>query len=160
MDIGDHSILTNGKILQRVQDTLQIGGKPFPTVSPRCAEGRATAQEALWKRLNSISPGYSSGPDELESLAAFVRGEVQDDACGPLVQQVVGELFSATFKASAESWNAAFVLNQAPRTLNLPLLVSLEDHRRVDHAKTNPVRTWSAEIWPQCMRSAWLSTIS
>ena len=28
----DHSILTNAKILQRVQDTLQIGGKPFPTV--------------------------------------------------------------------------------------------------------------------------------
>jgi hypothetical protein len=132
---GDHSILTNGKILQRVQDTLQIGGKLFPTVSPRCAEGRATAQEALWKRLSSIAPDYSAGPDELESLAAFVRGEGPDDGCGPLVQQVVGHLFSATFKATAESWNAALVLNEAPRTLNLALLALLAITRKVDEAK-------------------------
>ena len=132
---GDHSILTNGKILQRVQDTLQFEGKPFPTVSPRCAEGRAAAQEALWRRLNSITPGYSAGPDQLENLAAFVRGEVKDDACGPLVQQVVGELFSATFKASAESWNAALVLNEALHTLNPALLVSLAITKRVDDAK-------------------------
>src|SRR5580700_10868533 len=72
---ADHSIPVNGKILQRVQDTLQIAGKPFPTVAPRCAEGRAPAQEALWKRLNAMAPAYSAGPNELESLAAFVRGE-------------------------------------------------------------------------------------
>ena len=132
---GDHSILTNGKILQRVQDTLQIGGKPFPTVSPRCAEGRAAAQEALWKRLSSIAPDYSAGPDELETLAAFVRGEGPDDACGPLVQQVVGRLFSATFKATAESWNAALVLNEAPRTLNLALIALLAITKKVDESK-------------------------
>jgi hypothetical protein len=132
---GDHSILTNGKILQRVQDTLQIGGKPFPTVSPRCAEGRAAAQEALWKRLSSIAPDYSAGPHELETLAAFVRGEGPDDACGPLVQQVVGQLFSATFKATAESWDAALVLNEALHTLNLALLALLAITKKVDEAK-------------------------
>lgn len=132
---GDHSILTNGKILQRVQDTLQIGGKPFPTVVSRYAEGRAAAQEALWKRLNSIAPDYSTGPDELESLAAFVRGAGNDEACGPLVQQVVGQLFSPNFKATVESWNAALVLNQAPRTLNLPLLAWWKITGKVDQAK-------------------------
>lgn len=132
---GDHSILTNGKILQRVQDTLQIGGKPFPTVSSRCAAGRAAAQEALWKRLSALAVGYAGGPDELESLAAFVRGEGPDDACGPLVQQVVGQLFSPNFKATDESWNAALVLNQAPRTLNLPLLAWWKITGRIDQAK-------------------------
>lgn len=134
-DYRDHSVLTNGKILQRVQDTLQIGGKPFPTVSPRCAEGRAAAQEALWKRLGSLSAGYAEGPDELENLAAFVRGVGSDDTCGALVQQVVGQLFSPNFKATAESWNAALVLNQAPRTLNLPLLAWWKITGRLDQAK-------------------------
>jgi hypothetical protein len=132
---ADHSVLTNGKILQRVQDTLQIDGKPFPTVAPRCAEGRAAAQEALWKRLSSLAAGYAAGPNELEDLAAFVRGEGRDDACGPLVQQVVGRLFSPSFKATTETWNAALVLNQAPRTLNLPLLAWWKVTGRIDRAK-------------------------
>ncbi|HEY2466567.1 MAG TPA: hypothetical protein VGI45_01840 [Terracidiphilus sp.] len=132
---GDHSIVTNGKILQRVQDTLQIGGRPFPTVSARCAEGRAAAQEGLWRRLTSLSAHYAEGPDELESLAGFVRGVGSDDACGPLVQQVVGQLFSPNFKATAESWNAALVLNQAPRSLNLPLLAWWKITGKIGKAK-------------------------
>jgi hypothetical protein len=132
---ADHSIPVNAKILQRVQDTLQIGGKPFPTVAPRCAEGRATAQEALWKRLNAIAPTYSAGPEELESLAAFVRGEGSADACGPLVQQMVGSLFAPNFKATADSWNAALVLDQAPRTMNLAILAWWALTKKVDRAK-------------------------
>jgi hypothetical protein len=119
---ADRSILTNGRILQRVLQTLQIGGKLFPTVSPKCAQGRAEAQDALWKRLSAMAPAYSAGPDELEGLAAFVRGAGSDDACGPLAQQVVGRLFAANFTATQESWNAALVLDQAPRTLNVALL--------------------------------------
>src|SRR5271154_6972976 len=71
---ADRSIFANGRIIQRVLETLQIGGKLFPTVSARCAQGRAEAQDALWKRLSAMAPAYSAGPDELESLAAFVRG--------------------------------------------------------------------------------------
>lgn len=132
---ADHSIPVNGKILQRVQDTLQIGGKPFPTVAPRCAEGRASAQDALWKRLNAMAPAYSAGPDELESLAAFVRGEGSADTCGPLVQQVVGSLFAPNFKATEDSWNAAMVLDQAPRTMNLALLAWWALTKKVNRAK-------------------------
>src|ERR1035438_8920180 len=84
---SDRSILTNGKILEHVLGILQIDGNPFPTVAPRCAEGRAQAQDALWNRLNTLAPAYSAGPCELESLAAFVRGEGSDDSCGILVQQ-------------------------------------------------------------------------
>lgn len=132
---ADHSIPVNGKILQRVQNTLQIAGKPFPTVASRCAEGRATAQDALWKRLNAMAPAYAAGPDELESLAAFVRGEGTPDACGPLVQQVVGRLFAPNFTATEDSWDAALVLDQAPRTMNVALLAWWALTKKVDRAK-------------------------
>ncbi len=131
----DRSILTNGKILQRVRDTLQIGGKPFPTVAPRCAQGRAEAQDALWNRLNALAPAYSAGPDKLESLAAFVRGEGQAEVCGLLVQQVIGRLFVPNFTATQDSWNAALVLDQAPRSMYLPLLAWWAITNKVDQAK-------------------------
>ncbi len=115
---SDRSILTNGRILQQVLGALQIGGNRFPTVSPKGAPGRAEAQEALWTRLNGIAPKYSAGPDDLEGLASFVRGEVAEDQAGLLVQQVVGSLFVPDFKATPESWDAAVVLDQAPRTVN------------------------------------------
>lgn len=134
-EYSDRSVLTNGRILQRVRNILQIGGKPFPTVAPRCAQGRAEAQDALWKRLNAIAPAYSAGPDELESLAAFVRGEGADGACGPFVQQVVGRLFAPNFTATQESWKAALVLDQALRTLNVALLAWWAITKRVDQAK-------------------------
>ena len=132
---SDRSILTNGLILQRVRSILQIGRKPFPTVAPKCAVGRAEAQNALWNRLNALAPAYSAGPDELESLAAFVRGAGPVEACGPLVQQVVGRLFAPNFSATQESWSAALVLDQAPRTMNLPLLAWWALTDRVNKAK-------------------------
>ena len=132
---SDRSVLTNGRILQRVLGILQIGGKPFPTVSPKCAQGRAEAQDALWNRLNTLAPEYSAGPDELESLAAFVRGEGADDSCGILVQQVVGRLFVPNFQATSASWNAALVLDKALHTLNPALMAWLALTKQVDQAK-------------------------
>lgn len=131
----DHSIPTNAHILQRVRDILQIDGKPFPTVAPRCAAGRAEAQEALWKRLTALAPNYSAGPESLEPLAAFVRGVGDLDTCGPLVQQAVGSLFATNFKATQETWNAALVLDEAPRTLNPVLLAKWAVTGEVDKAK-------------------------
>lgn len=82
-----------------------------------------------------MAPAFAAGPDELESLAAFVRGEGPPDACGPLVQQVVGCLFAPKFRATEDSWNAALVLDQAPRTMNLALLVWWALTKKVDRAK-------------------------
>jgi hypothetical protein len=132
---SDQSILLNGSLLRRVRRTLQFGGRPFPTVSPRSAEGRAAAQDALWKRLNALAPAISIGSDELESLAAYVRGAGSTEACGPLVQEVVGRVFVPTFKATSASWDAALVLDKAPRTLNLILLAWWALTKRIDLAK-------------------------
>ena len=134
-EYADHSIAANARVLQRVRDTLQIDGRPFPTVSPRCAAGRADAQDALWKRLTALVPAYAAGPEALEPLAAFVRGVGEPDECGPLVQQAVGTLFAADFKATPESWNAALVLDEAPRTLNPVLLATWAATGEVDKSK-------------------------
>ncbi len=132
---SDRSILTNGKILERVLGILQIDGKTFPTVAPRCAEGRAEAQDALWNRLNALAPAYSAGPDELESLAAFVRGVGPDDSCGILVQQAVGRLFAPSFQATQASWNAAVVLDRAVHTLDPALILWIDLTKQVEPAK-------------------------
>lgn len=132
---ADRSVLTNGQILQRVLGILQIDGEPFPTVAPRCAPGRAEAQNALWNRLNALAPAFSTGPDELESLAAFVRGVGPDDSCGILVQQVVGQLFAPNFQATQASWNAALLLDKAVHTLNPADIVWLALTKQADQAK-------------------------
>jgi hypothetical protein len=132
---ADRSILTNGQILQRVLGILQIDGKPLPTVAPRSAPGRAEAQDALWNRLNALAPAYATGPDELESLAAYVRGVGPDDSCGILVQQVVGRLFAPEFQATEASWNAALLLDKTVHTLNPALSAWLDLTDQIDPAK-------------------------
>jgi len=132
---SNRTILINGLILRRVRKVLQFGGKPFPTVSPKDAEDRAAAQNVLWQSLNVLASKFSSGPDELEDLAAFVRGVGYDDTCGPLVQQVVGRLFNPGFTATPASWEAALILDKTPRTLNPFLLLWWAVTGRVDAAK-------------------------
>src|SRR5215475_8572887 len=97
---ADHYLLTNRQILERVQSTLQIDGEPFPTVAARCAHGRAEAQNALWQRLSSLAPALASGPDEVETLAAIVRGQADADGCGIVAQQIVGRIFAPGFTAT------------------------------------------------------------
>lgn len=134
-EFSDRSIPTNGRILQRILKILQVAGKPFPTVAPRCAQDRAEAQKSLWNRLNALAPVYSAGPDELEELATFVRGSGAEDSCGILVQQVVGRLFTPNFQATAASWNAALVLDKALHTLDPVLMGWLDLTDQIDQAK-------------------------
>ncbi len=131
----DRSLTVNGKIVKRVREVLQIGGKPFPTVASKAAQGRAEAQQALWSRLSALAPTYAQGTDELAPLAAFVRGEGPADSCGLPIQQVVGRLFVPNFTATQASWDAAVVLGKAPRTMNPALIVWWALTKRVDHAK-------------------------
>jgi hypothetical protein len=132
---ADRSVPVNGAILKRVRETLELDGNPFPTVAPKDAQGRKEAQEALWRHLSDLAPQLSTGPEELESLAAFVRGEGPAEGCGPLIQQVVGRLFAPDFEATPASWSAALVLDKAPRTMNPILLVWWAATGRVQQAK-------------------------
>lgn len=132
---ANRSIFINGMILNRIRNILQFDGQPFPTVSPRNAPGRAAEQEALWQRLGARAALLAEGPDELENLATFVRGKGSPSQCGPLVQQVVGGLFAEHFRATPASWDAALVLDKAPRTMNLFLVAWWKLTGRVDRAR-------------------------
>jgi hypothetical protein len=132
---ADRSIPANAAFLNQLLGVLQVNGQRFPTVSPRDDSARAQAQDALWQRLNAIATTYAAGPDTLEDLAAFVRGNGSADGAGILVQQLVGALFAPGFKATQDSWNAALVLAKAPHNLNpLQTAVWAVDHK-VDQAK-------------------------
>ncbi len=132
---ADRSILANATLLDKVLGVLQVDGQRFPTVSPQDAPGRAEAQNALWKRLSAAAATYAAGPDNLEDLASFVRGDVPPDDVGVLVQQVVGALFVPDFKATQESWDAALVLGEAPHNLNPLQTVVWALNHKVDNAK-------------------------
>jgi hypothetical protein len=134
-EYANFSLAVNRYVLRHLRKTLQIDGRLFPTITAREDQGRAAAQETLGARLNALATSLSEGPDELEGIAAFVRGEGAADACGPLVQQVVGCLFVPDFKATAESWAAAVMLDKAVRTMNPALLAWWSATRRVDRAK-------------------------
>lgn len=134
-EYANDSLAVNGYVLRHLKKTLQIDGRLFPTITAREDQGRAAAQEALWARLNALAPGLSEGPDEVEGIAAFVRGEGPADACGPLVQQVVGRLFAPDFKAIPKSWAAAVMLDKAVRTMNPALFAWWSVAMRVKRAK-------------------------
>ena len=63
------------------------------------------------------------GPKELEPLAQWVKGYGGEESLGLQTQQILGRLFSDTFVATPESWDAATTLVRAPRSSNVPKLI-------------------------------------
>jgi hypothetical protein len=108
----------NRIIAGRVRRSLQIGGVPLSAVAPRNYPERAQRQAALEARLDGVLANGGPAPDKLDVLAAYVRGERHEDALGPAVQEAIGQLFAADYRASAQTWRAACILDAAPRTRN------------------------------------------
>lgn len=79
-------------------------------MSARKAIGREIQQDALWKKLNAAAPDIRAAPADLEPLAVWIRDSNPDVAVGPLVQQIIGRLFSPTFEAGEDTWAAAQVM--------------------------------------------------
>ncbi len=109
----------NSYLLRRSLMVLSFGGRRFPTMTPREDAQRAQQQEQLWNQLSAKATAIVNGPEELESLANWIRGVGSDEALGVLVQQLLGQLFSDEFVATQESWEAAKILVAAPRSNNL-----------------------------------------
>jgi hypothetical protein len=86
----------NAVLLWRSLLALSVRGRRFPTMTRRDSEPRRIAQERLWTALTAQAPSVSVGPDELEPLAAWVRGVASDDAVGILAQHLLGRLFYPT----------------------------------------------------------------
>ena len=110
--------LFNWLILRRSLSVLSFDGNRFPTMVSRDSPERASAQAKLGETLNAKASSVREGPEELEMLASWIRGEGSDSQLGLFVQQLVGRLFSPTFVATRESWDAAEILVAAPRSPN------------------------------------------
>jgi hypothetical protein len=127
--------LVNWFLLKRSLTALSFAGKRFPTMMPRNAAPETQKRDSLWNALELKIPSIRQGSSELEPLALWVSGAKNDPEVGILAQQLLGNLFSDTFKATPESWNAAKILVAAPRLTNLPKLLWWTASGKVRRAK-------------------------
>jgi hypothetical protein len=80
-------------------------------------------------------PQVRLGPEELEPLSDWVRGHGTEESIGLRAQQILGRLFSETFVATPESWDAAIILVKAPRSSNVFKLIWWNLSGKVRRAK-------------------------
>jgi len=113
----------NWLLIKRSLSVLSYAGNRFPTMCPRESPTRQSAQRALWEHLNLNVAEIRLGPRELEPLAHWVRGYGDEKSIGLRAQQLLGRLFSDTFVATPESWDAATTLVKAPRSSNVAKLI-------------------------------------
>jgi len=125
----------NWLLVKRSLSVLSYAGKRFPTMSPRGSMERKSAQEELWNRLNQKVQETKLGSEELEPLAQWVRGHGAEESLGLQAQQILGRLFSETFVASPESWDAAITLVKAPRSSDVLKLFWWRISGKVKRAK-------------------------
>jgi hypothetical protein len=113
----------NWLFLKRSLSALSYAGNRFPTMQSRDSVSRRSDQLTLWNRLNLHVPHVKTGPEELEPLSKWVRGHGTEENLGLQAQQILGQLFSETFVATPESWDAAITLVRAPRSSNVLKLI-------------------------------------
>jgi hypothetical protein len=117
-DFAGGGPLINRWIARRIRRNLRTPTAPLPSVSPRDYPGRAERQAALQSRLCVLVSEGAVATDHVAELAAYVRGERPESAVGPLVQEAIGRLFAESYKAGGRTWQAACVLDAAPRNMN------------------------------------------
>lgn len=125
----------NWLLLKRSLSVLSYAGNRFPTMQPRDSVSRKSDQQVLWNRLNLMVPRVRQGPEELEPLSDWVRGHGAEESLGLRAQQILGQLFSETFVATPESWDAAITLVRAPRSSNVLKLIWWHLSGKVRRAK-------------------------
>jgi hypothetical protein len=106
----------NWLLLKRSLAVLSFKGDRFPTMTGRESEARQLHQRELAQFLHQRAAAIRLGPEELEPLARWVRGEEPESQVGMLAQELLGKLFVPGFVATTESWAAAQVLVAAPRS--------------------------------------------
>jgi len=89
----------------------------------RDSQERQIHQQELAKSLSDRAASIRLGPEELDPLAHWVRGEGPESRVGVLTRQLLGRLFFPEFVATDESWAAAKVLVAAPRSWKVPMLL-------------------------------------
>jgi hypothetical protein len=111
--------ILNGLLLLRLVTSLSYAGKRFPTLRSRGDAQRASDQDELWSRLNATAAVTRLGPDGLESLVQWLKGQGDEKVLGVTVQQFIGRLFVPSYEADAESWDAALMLDRSRKGMGV-----------------------------------------
>ena len=127
--------LINRLLIDRVRSVMRLDGAPLPSVAPRQDRARASAQDALRRRLDPAAGKPLWDDETIAGLAAAVRGDAGAPAIGPAAQQAAGRLFAAEYRGSTESWEAARVLDTAVHTRNPLQWIHLRMSGRVAQAR-------------------------
>jgi hypothetical protein len=106
----------NWLLLKRSLAVLSFQGNRFPTMTSQDSPARQLHQRELAQSLHQRAAAIRLGPEELEPLARWIRGEAPEWQVGVLTQDLLGKLFVPGFVATAESWAAAQVVVAAPRS--------------------------------------------
>lgn len=104
--------LLNRLIARRIRRWFQIGGQLLPSLVPRDDAVRVARQQQL---AATLPPAHGQPPcsaEQLDRLAAFVRGDSSRDHAAVVVQDIVGKLFHPDYEADPTSWKAAELIDR------------------------------------------------
>jgi len=110
--------LLNRLVIRNIRRVLSLDERPLPAVAPQADAERARAQRELEAKLDAAALAGAFDGDSVTRLAKAVRGLDGAPALEVAVQEAVGRAFAFDYRASAESWAAAKLLDRAARTLN------------------------------------------
>jgi hypothetical protein len=117
-DFSAKGPLLNRLIAGRVRRAFHVAGIPFAAVAPRDYPGRADHQLELERKLADAASLGIPTPGQLATLASYVRADLSEAELGRATQEMIGRLFEPGYKATPDTWEAACLLDAAPRTFN------------------------------------------
>jgi len=107
--------VVNRLIVGRIRRWFEIMGQLLPSLTPRGDQVRAERQKQLAAALDPAleSKGSRLWTDEqIDSLAAYVRGACGSEAAAIITQEIVGRLFDPQYHADRVTWQAAKMIDQ------------------------------------------------
>lgn len=104
--------LLNRIITRRIRKWFAIKGEPLPSLAARDDAVRSERQRELAAALDPADGRALWTDAQLARLAAFVRGEISRRDAAVTVQEIVGKLFYADYRADGESWQAAELIDR------------------------------------------------
>jgi len=123
-----------GLFLARLLHNLSYRGAHFPHMTAKDDAARMARHTEVWEAFSAKAAAMAAGPEELEPLASWIRGEREGEP-GILVQQLIGQFFKPDFLATTESWEAALALREVAISTNLPKILWWQITGKANHAK-------------------------
>ncbi|MBR0682630.1 hypothetical protein GXW74_19210 [Roseomonas eburnea] len=110
--------LLNRLLAGRIRRVLVLDGRPLPPVAPRDEDGGAPARQLLEATVTARAAEAPCDPGTLDRLAEGVLHGADRAAFGPVAQTAIGRLFRPDFAGTADTWQAALLLDAAVRSFN------------------------------------------